>query len=91
MVSTHGFHKLISEPTHILENSLTCIDLIFTDQPSLGVEHGVHPTLHQNCHHQIAHRKLNLKTLHHPPYEHLVEDFKKADVNIITTAINQLD
>ena len=28
LVSTHGFHQLISEPTHILQNLLSCIDLI---------------------------------------------------------------
>ena len=42
LVSTHGFHELISEPTHILRNSLSCIDFIFTDQPSLVVDSGVH-------------------------------------------------
>ena len=31
LVSTHKFHQLISETTHILRNSLSCIDLIFTD------------------------------------------------------------
>ena len=28
LVSTHGFHQLISEPTHIVRNLLSCIDLI---------------------------------------------------------------
>ena len=91
LVSTHGFHQLISEPTHILRNSLSCIDLIFTDQPSLVVDSGVHPTLHENCHHQITYCKLNLKIVYPPPYEHLVWDFKRADVNAITAAINQVD
>ena len=61
LVSTHGFHQLISEPTHILQNLLSCIDFIFTDQPSLVVDSGVHPTLHENCHHQITYCKLHLK------------------------------
>ena len=91
LVSTHGFHQLISEPTHILRNSLSCIDLILTDQPSLVVDSGVHPTQHENCHHQITYCKLNLKIVYTPPYEHLVWDFKRADVNAITTAINQVD
>ena len=41
LVSTHGFHQLISEPTHVLRNSLSCIDLIFTDQPRFVVDSGV--------------------------------------------------
>ena len=91
LVSTHGFHQLISAPTHILRNSLSCIDLIFTDQPSLVVGSGVHPTLHENCHHQTTYFKLNLKIVYLPPYERLVCDFKRADVIAKITAINQVD
>ena len=91
MVSTHGFHQLISELTHILQNSLSCIDLIFTDQPSLVVDSGVHSTLHENCPHQIIYCKLNLKIKYPPPYECLVWDFTRANVNSITTATNQVD
>ena len=54
LVSAHGFHQLISEATHILRNSLSCIDFIFTDQPSFVADSGVHPALHENCHHQIT-------------------------------------
>ena len=39
--------QLISDPTHILPNCSTCIDLIFTDQPNLVVDSGVHPSLHR--------------------------------------------
>ena len=67
-VSTPGFLQLISEPTHILRNSLSCIDLIFTDQPSLVVDSGVHPKLNGNCHYQISYCKLNLKIVYLPPY-----------------------
>ena len=48
---------------------LVFIDLIFTPQPNLGVDSGVHPSLHTSCHHQIMYAKLNLK-FHFPlPYE----------------------
>ena len=75
LVSTDGFHQLISEPTHILQNLLSCIDLIFTDQPSLVDDIG--------CHHQITYCKLNLKIVYPPPYECLVWHFNSADVNAI--------
>ena len=80
LVSTRGLHQLISESTHILRNSLSCINLIFIDQPSLVVDSGVHPTLHENCHHQIIYCKLNFKIVYPPCYERLVWDFKRADV-----------
>ena len=44
--------NLITEPTHILENSFRCIDLIFTSQLNLVLDYRVHPTLHSNGHHQ---------------------------------------
>ena len=68
LVSTHDIHQVISESTHILRNSLSCFNLIFTDQPSLVVGSGVYPTLHENCHNQIIYCKVNLKIVYPPPY-----------------------
>ena len=56
-----GMKQLISDPTHILQHSSSCIDLIFVNQPNLVIDSGIHPSLHQNCHHQIIFCKLNLK------------------------------
>ena len=36
--SYHGFEQVINEPTHILPNSTSCIDLIFADKPNFIVE-----------------------------------------------------
>ena len=57
--SSDGFQQLINEPTHIQKNSSACIDLIFTDQPNMSVNNGVHASLHPNCHHQIVHASFN--------------------------------
>ena len=43
--------QLISEPTHIIGESKSCIDLVLTDQPNLFLDSGVHPSLHELCHH----------------------------------------
>ena len=48
-----GLQQLISEPTHFMGDSRSCIDLILTDQPNLFIDSGVHPSLHEQCHHQI--------------------------------------
>ena len=37
LTSSYGLQQLVNEPTHILTSSSSCIDLIFTDQPSLVV------------------------------------------------------
>ena len=55
LTSLHNFHQLISEPTHLLPHSNSCIDLIFTDQPNLVVNCGTHPSLNPKCHLQITH------------------------------------
>ena len=81
LVSIHGFHQLISEPTRILPYSLSCTDLIFTDQPVLVADCGDYPTMHENCHHQITYCKLNVQIDYPPPYERLAWDIKRADVN----------
>ena len=59
LTSSNGFSQLINEPTHIYTSSSSFIDLIFTDQPNLLVNSGVHELLHPNCH-QIVHSSFKL-------------------------------
>ena len=60
LTTKHVFKQLISDPTHILPQSSSCIDLIFSDQPNYVIGYGTHPSLHPNCHHQIIFCKLNV-------------------------------
>ena len=68
ITSQFRLHQLINQPTHLLQNSPLCVDLIFTSQPNIVVELGVHPSLHRNCHHQIAFAKFNLRIYYPTPY-----------------------
>ena len=61
LASQFAMSQVINEPTHILDNSKSCIDLIFTSQPNMIMDSGVHPSLHSNCHHQIIYAKFDLK------------------------------
>ena len=65
LTSSFGFHQIINKPTHILNNSSSCIDLIFTTQPNLVMESGVHSSLRANCHHQLPYVKFNLNIFYH--------------------------
>ena len=47
----HFSRSVFIEPTHILERTFSCVYLIFTSQPKLVMESGVHTSLHQICHH----------------------------------------
>ena len=91
LTSSNGFTQLIHEPTHIHGNSSPCIDLVFTDQPNLLVNSGVHASLHPNCHHHITHSNFNLNIYYPPPDQRLIWDYKKADANIIRKALDSVN
>ena len=62
ITSQFGLHQLINEPIHLLQNSSSCIDLIFTSQSNIVVESGVYPSYCPNYHHQIIFAKFDLET-----------------------------
>ena len=68
LVSQFGLYQLINEPTHLLQNSSLCIDLIFTSHPNIVVQSGVPSSLHSNYHHQIVFAKFKLKICYPAPY-----------------------
>ena len=71
LASANGVSQLINEPTHLQISNSSCIGLIFTDQPNLSVNSGVHASLHPNCHHQIVHSSFNLNISYPPPLHHI--------------------
>ena len=79
-----GLHHMINEPTHILESSSSCIDLIFISQPNLITESGVHPSLHLNSHHQIIFVKFNLEIHYPPPYFRDIWHYEKMQILILS-------
>ena len=91
MTSYYGLYQIINEPTHILPSSASFIDLILTNQPNLVRNSGVHPSFHQNCHHQIIFAQINLKVYYPPPYKRLVWGYKKANIDAINLAIKSFN
>ena len=77
IISAFGIQQIINEPTHIIGNCSSCIDLIFTSQSNLVMESGVDSSLHSNCHHQITYAIFNLKTNYPSPYEREIWIVKK--------------
>ena len=89
VTSQFGLEQIIKEPTHIIGDSSSCIDLIFTTQPNLVMESGVHSSFHSNCHHHITFAKFNIK-IHYPlPYEREVWHYQKANFDQIRQAISE--
>ena len=87
LASDNGLHQLISEPTHLMGDSKSCIDLIFTDQPNLIIESGVQPSLHEQCHHQIVYGKSSVSNIALPLYTHKIWFYDKADFLAIRKSI----
>ena len=74
-----GLHQVISGPIHIISQSSSSIDIIFTNQPHLVTDFVIHASLHPNCHHQITYCKLILKITYPLPYDCLVWDYKNEN------------
>ena len=91
MTSSYGFTQIISEATHILPNSSSCIDLLFTNQPNMITNSGVLPSIHPNCHHQIIYANINFQLFFPPPYERQVWHFDRADCESIKQSISNID
>ena len=90
-IESNALFQLIDQPTHILENSKSCIDLIITNQPSLFAESGVHPSLFRGCHHEIIFGKVAVSVPHPPPYKRRMWDYKVADVLPIHESLMNID
>ena len=89
--SLYGMKEVITEPTHILESSASCIDLILTNQPNIVMDSGVHLSLHEKCHHQIIYSKLNLRIEYPPPYIRKIWDYNRSETDSINRSIEIFD
>ena len=89
-IESNALFQLIDQPTHILENSKSCIDLIIINQPSF-VDFGVYPSLFRSCHHEIIFGKVAVSVPHPPPYKRRMWDYKVADVSSIRESLMNID
>ena len=86
-----NLNQVIYGPTHILPNSASCIDLIFTMETNFITDSGVLPSLFPRCHHQLIFTKVSFTTLFPPAYKQRIWYFSKANVNAIRQAVNCVD
>ena len=91
VTSQFGLHQIINEPTHVLENSSSSIDLIFTLQQNLVVDSGAHRYLHPYCHHQIVHAKFNLKIHFRPPYQREIWHYRQGNTELVRIAVHEFN
>ena len=87
LTGMHGLHQQISDLTHLLPNSLSCIDLIFTDSLTWQL---IVVFILPNCHHQIIYCKFNLMIEYPSSYEPSVWDYNHANQKAIAKALDRV-
>ena len=62
---------------------------MFTFQPNLVVDSGVHPSLHPNYDHQIVYAKFNLKIHFSSPYKREIWHYRQGKTELIRRAVHE--
>ena len=78
-----GYNQIIENPTHVTNNFMSCIDLIFCTNQSLISNHGVDASIFDKCHHNIIHGKIKIRVSLPPTYVSEAWDYKKANIENI--------
>ena len=86
--TTSGYTQIIGQPTHIMNDKSSCIDLLFTANSKLLCDVGVKQTMDDKCHHNIIYGSLNLNIPLPPPFYSEVWDYKNTDAVCIQRAIS---
>ena len=75
----YDFGNMIHEPTRIVENHMSCIDLIFTNSPFIFTEVGTRDKIVDICDHCPVYGKLLYDYKKSQPYKRSVWNFKNGD------------
>ena len=68
LAAQYNLNQIIDRTTHVLPNSATCIDLIFTTETNFVIDSGVLPSVFPRCHHQLIFAKVSFTTIFSPVY-----------------------
>ena len=91
LVAQYNLNQVTDGPTHILRNSVSCIDLMFTTETNFVTDLGVLPLLFPRCHHQLIFAKVGFTTFFPHTYKQRIWDFSKANINAMRQAVSCVD
>ena len=91
LTSSASYSQLIDQPTHITKECSSCVDLIFTSNPSAISALGVELSLYEKCHHNLIYEKRNFNVPLPLPYIREVWDYKNAKVENIQRSVSGID
>ena len=86
-----GYSQLINRPTHFLNGTSSCIDLIFSSNASCIRSYGIEQPIYERCHHSITYGTLDFNVPLPLPYYREIWDYKNADTESIQRAISNFD
>ena len=61
LTSSAAYAQIIDKPTHIVNNSMSCIDLVFCTNANIISKHGVDVSIFEKCHHNTIFGKINIR------------------------------
>ena len=82
---------MINKPAHFLNESSSCIDLIFSSNTSFVKNCGIELSINEKCFHNIIYGTLNFDVPLPPPYYRDAWDYKHATTESIQKAISTLN
>ena len=78
-----GYTQIIIKPTHVINNLISCIDLILCTNQNVISKYGVDASIFDKYHHNIIYGKIDILVLLPPKYVREVWNYNKADVQDI--------
>ena len=91
LTSPAGCSQVIDESTLMVNNSMSCIDLIFCTNTNVLSKHGVDVSIFEKCRHNIIFAKIDIRVPLPPPYVCKVWDYSKANVENIKKAVSSFN
>ena len=82
---------MINKPTHFINETSSCIDLIFSSNVNLAKNCGAEQSLYEKCHHNIIYGTLNFNIPFPSVNIREIWDFKSANIECIQKSINNFD
>ena len=83
LTSSAGYTQITDKPTHVINNSMSCIDLIFCNNQNLISKYGVDASIFDKCHHSIIYGKIDIRIPLPPKYVREVWDYSKQMFKIL--------
>ena len=91
ITTTAGYSQLVNKPTHFINGTSFCIDLIFSSDVSFIRSYGIEQSIYEKRHRNITYGTLDFNVPLPPLYYRDIWDYKNSDTESIQKAISNLD